>query len=102
MKISAQLIPGELPAYVESGHKAEGAGCERACVVEGQLVWRNVVVYMTLGLDATERMPFGTAVTNPYTRHPSVLANAHATLAEIYPGRVILGIGRGDNSVRTI
>ena len=102
MKISAQFMPGDLPVFVESVRKAEEAGYERAYLVDGQLLWRNVFVYMTLGLDATERMPFGTAVTNPYTRHPSVLANAHATLAEIYPGRVILGIGRGDNAVRTI
>src|SRR5262249_61661957 len=102
MKISAQFMPGDLPVFAESVKKAEQAGYERAYLVDGQLLWRNVFVYMTLGLDATERMPFGTAVTNPYTRHPSVLANAHATLAEIYPGRVILGIGRGGNSVRTI
>ena len=102
MKISAQFMPGDLPVFVESVRKAEEGGYARAYLVDGQLLWRNVFVYMTLGLDATERIPFGTAVTNPYTRHPSVLANAHATLEEIYPGRVILGIGRGDNSVRTL
>ena len=41
---------------------------------------------MTHGLAATEQIPFGTAVTNPFTRHYTVVANAHATLAEIYPG----------------
>ena len=102
MKISAQFMPGDLPVFVDSVRKAEESGYARAYLVDGQLLWRNVFVYMTLGLDATERIPFGTAVTNPYTRHPSVLANAHASLAEIYPGRVILGIGRGDNSVRTL
>ena len=102
MKISAQFMPGDLPVFVDSVRKAEESGYARAYLVDGQLLWRNVFVYMTLGLDATERIPFGTAVTNPYTRHPSVLANAHATLEEIYPGRVMLGIGRGDNSVRTL
>jgi 5,10-methylenetetrahydromethanopterin reductase len=102
MQISAQFMPGDLPVFQESVRKAEESGYARAYLVDGQLLWRNVFVYMALGLDATERIPFGTAVTNPYTRHPSVLANAHATLAEIYPGRVILGIGRGDNSVRTL
>ena len=102
MKISAQFMPGDLPVFIDSVRKAEESGYARAYLVDGQLLWRNVFVYMTLGLDATERIPFGTAVTNPYTRHPSVLANAHATLEEIYPGRVILGIGRGDNSVKTL
>lgn len=59
-------------------------------------------VYMTHALAATERIQVGTAVTNPVTRHFSVTANGHATLAEIHPGRVILGLGRGDNSVRTL
>src|SRR5919202_1941039 len=88
-------MPGDLPVFVDSVRKAEESGYARAYLVDGQLLWRNVFVYMSLGLDATERIPFGTAVTNPYTRHPSVLANAHATLEEIYPGRVILGSARG-------
>ena len=102
MKISAQLMPGDLPVFVDSARKAEECGYARVWLVDGQLLWRNVFVYMTHGHAATERIPFGTAVTNPFTRHYTVLANAHATLAELHPGRVILGIGRGDNSVRTI
>jgi alkanesulfonate monooxygenase SsuD/methylene tetrahydromethanopterin reductase-like flavin-dependent oxidoreductase (luciferase family) len=102
MKISAQFMPGDLPVFVESVRKAEEAGYARAYLVEGQLLWRDVYVYMTQGLAATERIPFGTAVTNPRTRHFSVIASAHATLAEIYPGRVVLGMGRGDNAVRTL
>ncbi len=102
MKISAQFMPGDLPVFTDSVRKAEEAGYSRAWLVDGQLLWRNVFVYMTHGLAATEEIPFGTAVTNPFTRHYTVVANAHATLAEIYPGRVILGMGRGDNSVRTL
>jgi 5,10-methylenetetrahydromethanopterin reductase len=102
MRISAQFMPGDLPVFLESVRAAERAGYERAYLVDGQLLWRNVFVYMTHGLAATERIVFGTAVTNPFTRHYTVLANAHATLEEIYPGRVVLGIGRGDNSVRTL
>lgn len=102
MKISAQFMPGDLPVFLDSVRKAEECGYARAWLVEGQLLWRDVYVYMTHGLAATERMPFGTAVTNPRTRHFSVVASAHATLAEIHPGRVILGMGRGDNAVRTL
>ena len=96
MKISAQFMPGDLPVFTESVRKAEEMGYSRAWLVDGQLLWRNVFVYMTHGLAATEQIPFGTAVTNPFTRHYTVVANAHATLAEIYPGRVILGMGRGE------
>jgi 5,10-methylenetetrahydromethanopterin reductase len=41
-------------------------------------------------------------VTNPLTRHPSVLASAYATLEEYSPGRMIVGIGLGDSSVETM
>lgn len=102
MKISAQFMPGNLPVFLDSVRKAEQCGYARAYLVEGQLLWRDVYVYMTHGLAATERMPFGTAVTNPKTRHFSVIASAHATLAEMHPGRVVLGMGRGDNAVRTL
>lgn len=102
MRISAQFMPGDLPVFVDSVRAAERAGYERAYLVDGQLLWRNVLIYMAHGLASTERMAFGTAVTNPFTRHWTVLANAHATLAEIHPGRVVLGIGRGDNSVKTL
>jgi 5,10-methylenetetrahydromethanopterin reductase len=102
MKISAQFMPGDLPVFLDSVRTAEQAGYERAYLVDGQLLWRNVFVYMTHGLAATERMVFGTAVTNPFTRHYTVLEYAHETLAEIHPGRVVLGMGRGDNSVKTL
>lgn len=95
-------MPGDLPVFVDSVRKAEETGYSRAYLVEGQLLWRDVYVYMMHGLAATERIPFGTAVTNPRTRHFSVIASAHASLAEIYPGRVVLGMGRGDNAVRTL
>src|SRR3989441_11602868 len=95
-------MPGDLPVFLDSVRKAEEAGYARVSLVEGQLLWRDIYVYMTHGLAATERIAFGTAVTNPRTRHFSVIAGAHATLAEIYPGRVVLGMGRGDNAVRTL
>jgi 5,10-methylenetetrahydromethanopterin reductase len=102
MKIAAQFMPEDLATFTASVEAAEDAGYSRAYVVDGQLLWRNSIVYMTHGLAATRRLPFGTAVVNPFTRHWTVLANIHASLAELHPGRVILGIGRGDNSVRTI
>ena len=82
MKISAQFMPGDLPVFVESVRRAEEAGYARAYLVEGQLLWRDVYVYMAHGLAATDRIPFGTAVTTPRTRHYSVIASAHASLAE--------------------
>jgi len=38
-------------------------------------------------------------VTNPYTRHPALLAMASATLDRISGGRFLLGLGRSDKPV---
>jgi 5,10-methylenetetrahydromethanopterin reductase len=50
----------------------------------------------------TTKVKLGTGVTNPLTRHPSVVGSAYATLEEYAPGRMILGIGLGDSSVETM
>lgn len=102
MKVGVQFKPEDFPVFLESVRKAEDSGFSRVYLVDGQLLWRDIYVYMTHALAATKRIPVASAVTNPFTRHFSVTANVHATLAEIYPGRVMLGIGRGDNAVRTL
>jgi 5,10-methylenetetrahydromethanopterin reductase len=43
----------------------------------------------------TKRMSIGSLVTNPYTRHPAVIAAAASTLDEISEGRAFIGIGAG-------
>lgn len=56
-------------------------------------------VFTTLGAVAarTTRIPFGTGVTCPIIRyHPTVVAQAAATLAELSAGRFFLGIGTGE------
>ena len=46
---------------------------------------------------ATERVPFGTAVTPPGARfHPALIAQAWMTFERMYPGRPYLGIGSGE------
>ena len=40
---------------------------------------------------ATKRIVFGTAVTNPFTRHLTVTASAFGTLAQLHPDRIVLG-----------
>ncbi|MCI0634907.1 MAG: LLM class flavin-dependent oxidoreductase, partial [Actinobacteria bacterium] len=102
VKLGAQFLPEGFRTYLESVRKAEEVGYERAWLVDGQMLWQDVYVYLTHGLAATERIAMGPAVTNPLTRHFTVTASAIATLADLHPGRVLLGIGRGDNAVRTL
>jgi 5,10-methylenetetrahydromethanopterin reductase len=102
VKLGAHFLPEDLPSYLASVRRADEAGYERAWLVDGQMLWQDIYVYLTHGLAANERIVFGTGVTNPRTRHFTVTASAIATLADLHPGRVILGIGRGDNAVRTL
>ena len=45
----------------------------------------------------TSRILIGTSVLTPTIRyHPGVIAQAFATLGELYPGRVVLGVGTGE------
>ncbi len=58
----------------------------------------NAFVYAWMGaLGATTSHTFGPGVTCPSFRyHPSVIAQAAATLAAMYPGRFWLGLGSGE------
>lgn len=102
MRLGVQFKPEDPSEFVMSVRAAEDAGFDCAYVVDGQLLWRDIYVHMGHALASTQRIKVASAVTNPYTRHYTVTANAHASLAEIYPDRVVLGIGRGDNAVRTL
>src|SRR5207249_4154334 len=50
----------------------------------------------------TARLALFPAVTNPFTRHPSVLAGAIQTVEELAPGRVKFVVGTGYTSASTI
>ena len=53
-------------------------------------------------MSRSDKMQFGTLVTNPVSRDPTVTASAFATLAEITGNRMICGVGRGDSVVRVM
>lgn len=45
----------------------------------------------------TNRVTLGTSVTDPYRRHPAVLAQTVATLDYVSKGRAVLGLGAGES-----
>jgi coenzyme F420-dependent glucose-6-phosphate dehydrogenase len=54
-------------------------------------------VWLGAAAQATEKLPFGTAVTPPGPRfHPALIAQAWMTFERMYPGRPFLGIGSGE------
>ena len=46
MKLGAHFLPENFPIFVESVRAAERAGYERAWLVDGQMLWHDVYVYM--------------------------------------------------------
>jgi 5,10-methylenetetrahydromethanopterin reductase len=82
--------------------RAEDGGAHFVGITDGQMIWRDVHVALTLAAAGTSRVHLGPWVTNAVTRHPTVTANVIATLDEMSDGRMFIGIGNGDDSVRTI
>jgi len=94
------LFPTEpLQKMIHLAKVSEEAGFTHIWVGDSHLIWREAYVNMTAMMLNTTKVKFGTGVTNPLTRHPSVLASAYATLEEYAPGRMIVGSGLGDSSV---
>ena len=97
------LFPTEpIPRIVQLGKQAEELGFTHVWIGDSHLIWREAFVNMAAVALNTSRVVIGTGVTNPVTRHPSVLASAYATLDEMAPGRFAVGIGLGDSSLETM
>ena len=87
---------------VETVRRAEEFGFDRVWFPDSQLLWRDVFTVLTAAALGTERIGLGTAVTNLATRHPTVLASAARSVAEVAPGRFVLGLGVGNSAVGPI
>ncbi len=70
-----------------------------AWLADSQLYTKNSFVALTLAAERTRSIKFGPGVTNPVTRHFTVLANAMEALQEIGSDRAVLGLGSGDAAV---
>lgn len=71
-------------------------------VIDSQLLCREVTVTLAAILARTTHLLAATGVTQPVTRHASVMASAMASLAEMSGNRAVMGIGTGFSSLRTI
>ncbi len=91
-----------LDVVADTVRRAESSGFDVAWIADSQLLWRDVYAAMAVAATRTERITLATAVTNFRTRHPSVVASGINTVAELAPGRVWLGVGSGDSSVKPI
>ncbi len=105
MKIDFGVASGrndKIADIPELARVAEDSGFVHLSFLDSQNLCRDVYSMMTLVALNTSRIHTGQTVTNPFTRHPSVTANATATINELSGGRVFLGIGSGFSSVATM
>jgi len=97
-----QFHPREL---LEFSVHAETVGFDSIMVSDHFQPWRHTgghapYSFAWLGAlgERTSRALIGTSVVTPTFRyHPSIVAQAIGTLGELYPGRVLLGVGTGES-----
>jgi 5,10-methylenetetrahydromethanopterin reductase len=95
MRFGFATIPGEHREFVGLVREAEAMGFAYAWVPD-QTFHRDVFAVLAACAGATTRIQLGVGVTNPFTRHPVLIARAAATVDEISGGRLTLGIGAGN------
>lgn len=74
---------------------AERLGFRRAWIPDQTFNHDPYVILGALALSTSE-IQLGVGVANPFTRHPASTGRAIATVADLAPGRVSLGIGAGN------
>jgi 5,10-methylenetetrahydromethanopterin reductase len=95
MEIEVELSPVVTTDEVlDLARMADDAGVSRLGISDVAL-FRDSFQLQTLCATVTRRVRIGSLVTNPYVRHPAVVAAALATLNEVSQGRAFLGIGVG-------
>lgn len=85
----------EVPAQARL---AEDLGYDHVTFIDSQNLSRDNVSMMTVAAASTSRIRIGPGVTQPFTRHMAVCANAIATVDELSNGRAFLGISAGMSS----
>ncbi|WP_089933953.1 LLM class flavin-dependent oxidoreductase [Candidatus Entotheonella palauensis] len=97
-------VPGTMPIpeLMPLIQDIEAAGFYGAGILDSQLLCRDVFVTMGAAAAQTSQLTLFPAVTNPFSRHSSVLASAMQTVEELAPGRIKCIIGTGYTSASTI
>jgi len=90
---------------VEFGVAAEAKGFDSIVVSDHFQPWKHTDGHAPFSFawlaalgERTKRATIGTSVVTPTFRyHPAIVAQAMATLASLYPDRVLLGVGTGES-----
>jgi len=90
--------------YLERAESVERAGFDAVWFGDHIQPWFHengrapfAYSWLPVALERTDEIPAGVFVTPPmYRYHPLVVANAVATIDQLFPGRLLLGVGTGE------
>ncbi|HEX6556899.1 MAG TPA: glucose-6-phosphate dehydrogenase (coenzyme-F420) [Ktedonobacteraceae bacterium] len=102
-KASAEQFSGR--QLLDFTTEAEECGFESVWISDHFQPWRHTNGHAPFALswlgsaaERTKRVVLGTSVLTPTFRYqPAIIAQAFGTLGELYPGRIILGLGSGES-----
>lgn len=81
---------------------AESLGFDQAWFFDSQMIYSDVYATMAVAARETKRIRLATGVAVPTTRMAPVIAHSIASVAELAPGRVELGVGNGNTARLTM
>ena len=95
MRVEVELSPViATNEMLELARLVDEAGADRLGISDVAML-RDTFLVQAMCAQATNRVQIGSLVSNPYVRHPAVVATTLATLNEVSQGRAFLGIGVG-------
>lgn len=90
-------VPGDVPACLEWARRAEALGYESIWIAETG--GPDPFVLAGAVAQVTTRVRIGLAVSPVYIRTPATIAAAAGTVAQLAPGRFILGLGASSHAI---
>ena len=95
LRLAIRLHSGmAVPRAIELGKLAEQCGFHTVWFAENPFE-RGVLPALSVIASTTRSLRLGLGVVNPFNRHPTLMAMEASALAELAPGRIVLGIGSG-------
>jgi probable F420-dependent oxidoreductase len=99
MRLAASLpLPPDLPMCQRAARRMEELGYDSVWIADTG-AGPDAFVVATAAACATTRLRIGTAVVPVYTRTPSVFAGSAGSVAQLAPGRFVLGIGASSETI---
>ena len=96
--VTCHLLNPTLDEIADLARASEAAGADWLGLPDA-FWWRDTWLLVAAALEATDRIPVGPMVTNPFLRHSFHTAAALATLQDRYGDRLLIGLAAGGSEV---